>query len=136
MIPNYDGCIWAVEPEQRQCEFCVFRECALRKKEQEEKEEPVIRAESYIEIMSRIQGVDITNPCREQSYVWGRNIVAYQLLKDGMPHKTIARHLGFGRSTVFHCAKSVENMLAYPKSYEKEMEIWRRFQELTYLHKQ
>lgn len=136
MIPNYDNCIWAVEPEGRQCEFCVFRDCRPRIKEEEEYNEPIIRADAYIEAMRQILGVDITKKCRKQEYVWGRDIVAYQLLKDGLHHREIARFLGIERSTVFHCVRSVEDMLKYYKTYPLQMDIWRRFQELSYLHKQ
>jgi hypothetical protein len=136
MIPDYDGCIWAVEPERRQCEFCVYRECELREKEEQARREQERRIESYVEIMSQILGIDIKARCKEHDYVWGRNIVAYQMLKDGLRHRVIAGYLGIDRSSIFHIAKRVEMMLQYPKSYSKEMKIWRRFQELTYLHKQ
>lgn len=136
MIPNYGKCIWSVDPEERHCEFCVVMYCEKRLEEQRVYNEPIYRAEEYILAMGDVLGVDIRTRCRRWEYVWGRNIVAYQLVQDGMHHREVARLLGVERSTIFHCVRSVENMLSYPKSYEKEMEIWRKFQELSYLHKQ
>lgn len=135
MIPNYDDCIWEVSPEKRQCEFCVFRDCDPRQQKEKERIEPEPLADGYIKAMSDAIGVDIRGRCRQQIYVWGRNIVAYQLVKDGLSQKEVAGFLGIDRSTVYHCIRSVENMLVFPKSYPKEMEVWRNFQEIVILHK-
>lgn len=130
-----DGCIWNIAPEERQCEFCVYRECELRKEREFDDDSPVFQAEWYIEVMEGIVGGGFLTSCRKSEYVWARNIVAYQLVKDGMRHRDVARYLGLVRCTISHCVKSVENMLAYPKSYTHQMEIWRKFQEISYLHK-
>lgn len=136
MITNYNDCIWAVSPEDRQCEFCVYRDCGQRQERKIQDMPSVLQAEWYIEVMTEIVGKDFLTSCRRSEYVWARNIVAYQLAKDGITHRVVADSLGLARCSISHCVRRVKEMLSNARFYPKEMEIWRRFQELSYLHKQ
>lgn len=86
----------------------------------------------YIEIMSDIIGIDITVKCRKKEVVWGRNMVAYQLRRDGLSLHDVGNILGLDHSTVVHCEQNVTNMLQNPLMYFEEMRIWKRFKDTLY----
>ena len=116
-------CIWSVREEDRHCEFCTYRggcEAYPQKKE--------VRPELYREIMSEIVGMDVLTRCRRQDLVWARNMIAYQLRKDGLSLKNVGIAVGLNHSTVMNCMHQVERMLERPSMYEKETEIWQKFQ--------
>ena len=116
-------CIWNTPVADRRCEFCTYRggcEAYPQKKE--------VRPELYREIMSEIVGMDVLTRCRRQDLVWARNMIAYQLRKDGLSLKNVGIAVGLNHSTVMNCMHQVERMLERPSMYEKETEIWQKFQ--------
>lgn len=116
-------CIWNTPVADRHCEFCSYRGgCETYPKKKD------IRPELYIEIMSEIIGMDFLTRSRRQDLVWARNMVVYQLRLDGLSLKQIGQAVGVDHSTVVHCVHQVERMLERPSMYEKESEIWQKFQ--------
>lgn len=120
-------CIWRVDIADRRCEYCsFFGGC-------ERREAPAsanARAGLYVATMSSIMGHDIKNRRRHRLDVWARNIVAYQLRKEGMSFKEAGDALGLDHSTVIHGCEQVESMLAMPKMYPAEFALWENFKNL------
>lgn len=120
-------CIWNCPIADRHCEYCsYFGGC-------ERREAPISvsdRAELYVTTMSGIMGHDIKSRCRQRMDVWARNIVAYQLRKEGMLCKDAGKAVGLDHATVLHGCKQVESMLAMPKMYPAEFALWENFKNL------
>ena len=125
-------CIWEVEKSKRHCEFCSFRGgCEVY---------PVIigpdnDGEVYIRCMSRLVGDNIVDRCREKRFVWGRNIVAYQMRMDGFSTVHIGKCLGINHSTVSYATNQVTHMLNMPGMYRDEFKLFENFQEMLSLQK-
>ena len=119
-------CIWPVKKEDRRCEYCCYLGGC-------EEYDPVYdkrvfrKAERYISLMNDILGCDIMGRSRSQEMVWGRNIVMYMLRRDGFIYSDIGEALNKNHSTVIHAVRQVEDMLRYPRIYEEEYGIWKRF---------
>lgn len=77
--------------------------------------------------MNDLIGEDIRNRCRRNILVWGRNMVAYCLMRSGLRQKDAADALGMNRSTMVHCANQIKRMLSSPKSYIAEMRLWKKY---------
>ena len=118
-------CIWRVVEGDRMCEYCSYYGGC-------EKREKVIpieeRGDRYVEVMNGIVGMDILDRCRLRPVVWARNMVFYQLVKDGYSQGQIGNLMGFDHSSVFHGKKQVENMLEMPGMYPEEIGMWQKFQ--------
>ena len=121
-------CVWNVAESDRLCQFCTYRDGCERY--------PVgggfdINADGKyaIGIMNDIVGEDILRRCREWRLVWGRYIVAYHLYKMGYSYPKIGRAVGLSHSTAMHAVGLVTEMLHLPGMFEKEMWLWKQFQE-------
>lgn len=117
-------CIWEVREENRHCEYCSYRQGCEK---YPVRTLPDGMAGWYIETMSEIVGENILSRSRKRELVWGRNIVAYKLVKKGFSLYQIGGYLGVDHCTVIHCRKQVELMLKSPSMYRMEMRIYERF---------
>lgn len=81
----------------------------------------------YVSVMSEIVGRNILERSRKWDMVWGRNIVAYYLVKKGCSLPKVGEYLGMDHSTILHCKRQVERMLKAPCMYRMETEIWEMF---------
>ena len=91
---------------------------------------PVDRSDDYIDIMSELADVDITENSRRVNVSWPRYMVMYQLRKDGLSFAKIGRKFGKDHSTVIHAVKVVDDMLSMPRMYPEEIRLWRQFQQI------
>jgi len=121
-------CIWKVEAENRLCEYCSYEGGC-----EERAFKGVLswdaRARFYVSKMSQICGCDIITRVKRNRVVWARNIVAYQMRKDGYTLMHIADAIRRDHATVVHAQKQVESMLKFPKVFGEEYAIWQEFQE-------
>lgn len=118
-------CIWKVAEEDRHCEYCLWHEgCEARPTEMMKRER------LYIETMSTLIGRDILTDTHERNVVFGRNMVAYQLIMDGCGVCRAGRLLGRDHSTIVYAKYQIQAMLNMPQMYVREMAIWNEFQEI------
>lgn len=120
-------CVWKVEPEDRQCQFCSYRRGCERYPIIIKMDEQV--AGRYVDAMKEVVGFDVLERTRRQVVVWARNLVAFRLHLDGYSFAAIGRLLGIHHATVLHACRHVDEMLEHPNWYRKECEIWTKFQE-------
>lgn len=118
--------------EDRHCEYCSYREGCER---YPLRELPNGMAGRFVEVMSGIVGKNVLDRSRRWDMVWGRNIVAFQLLQNGLSLGKVGKLLGMDHSTVYHCKTQVKAMLRTPSMYQREIEIWNKFQETIMLNK-
>lgn len=121
-------CVWKVEESDRRCEYCSYRGGCERYPEGREKEDVRSVAKRYVETMSSIVGRNIIAKDRSMLSVWARNMVAYQMRREGYPVTAVGDCLGLNHSTVTHCALRVRQMLEMPRMYMREARIWTEFQ--------
>lgn len=117
-------CIWQVSEEDRHCEYCSYRKGCEK---YPAKTLPDGMAGWYISEMSEIVGRNILERSREWYMVWGRNMVAYCLIKKGCSLQKVGEYLGMDHSTVSHCKRQVERMMKAPCMYRMETAIWEKF---------
>lgn len=117
-------CIWQVSEEERHCEYCSYRKGCEK---YPVRTLPDGMAGWYISVMCEIVGGDILDRSRKWDLVWGRNIVAYRLVKNGFSLSKVGEYLGMDHSTILHCKRQVERMLKAPCMYRMETEIWEMF---------
>lgn len=90
---------------------------------------PMSRPAALKKMMADILGVDdVPLKCRVSEYTWARNIIAYQLVKEGMTDAEAGALLGKCRSSVTYMRRRVEEALKYPKQYPDVIYIWKQFQ--------
>ena len=90
---------------------------------------PVERPAFLKRMMAEVLGVDdIPVKSRRAEFVWARNILAYQLVKEGMTASEAGRFLGKDHSTIIYMRRRVEDALMYPKQYTDVIYIWKQFQ--------
>ena len=121
-------CIWKVDGKDRLCDYCSFQGPC------EERDCDGIlewdgRARRYVMEMSRICGCDILARARESQRVWARNIIAYQMRRDGYTLRHIASAINRDHATVLHAEKQVQKMLELPRMYREEYGMWQKFQQ-------
>lgn len=124
-------CIWSVNPEDRHCEFCSFRGGCESYPIKVDDDSPYM----YIKLMSDIVGTDILQRSRLQLLVWARNMVAYRLRLDGYSLTKIGKIMGLNHTTVLNCERQVKRMLERPLMYDKECELWQKFENAISLKK-
>lgn len=83
----------------------------------------------YVEVMGDLLGRDIRTTSKEQSVVWGRNLVAWQLFQDAFTEAEIADAMGKNHSTINYMKNQVKSMFSNPHMYSDEMILWCDFQE-------
>ena len=87
--------------------------------------------DQYMSVINGLCETDISANTRNREAVWGRNMIAMQMLLDGFVQEEISASLGRCRSSIVHCLDSVVNMLDNPSQYPREYEIWTRFREIV-----
>ncbi len=117
-------CVWNVSEEDRRCEYCSYRQGCER---YPVRELPEGMAGWYVQVMSDILKCNILMRSRKRELVWGRYMVAYRLVKNGLSLGKIGKLLGMDHATVLHGRRQIEEMLSMPKMYPDEMEIWYKF---------
>lgn len=125
-------CIWKVSEEDRLCEYCSYRKGCEK---YPVRESPEGMAGYYVEVMSEIIGRNVLDRSRNRDLVWGRNMIAYQLLRSGLSLSEVGRLLGMDHSTMHYCKGQVAKMLSMPSMYVREIDIWNQFQERIILNK-
>lgn len=122
-------CIWKVSESDRRCEYCSYRGGCEKYPEGVEKEDIRSVADRYVRAMSEIVGQDILMRTRSSLLVWARNMVAYQLRREGYTVTAVGSCLGLNHSSVTHCMSRVNEMLSHPIFYPRETRIWQKFKE-------
>lgn len=85
-------------------------------------------ADFYKKAIKDVAGIDVTaDDSRRDAAVWARNIIAYQMLRDGFSAKQIGAALGRNRATILGVRKKVENMFATEKAYLVESRMYKDF---------
>lgn len=121
-------CIWPVKPEDRHCEYCLYRGGCDKYFWTEDKREPIqVMANKYIKIMSDILGKDVTSRSHGREVVWGRNMIMYMLRVDGYKTKQIADIFGMVHTSAIYACQQVEYMLKMPNMHQGEIKIWQKF---------
>lgn len=88
--------------------------------------------ERYLQVLSvaeRASGVRLTES-REAGNALIRSIVAYRLVKEGYHYSEIGKAMGRNHSTISHYVRKVENMLSVPLAYRREVQQFKRFEEM------
>lgn len=126
------NCIWKVDKEDRHCEYCTYRGGCEKHALYVEPENEACR---YVRMLSAIVGRNVLERSRRPVFVWARNMISYQMVKDGYGVTDIGRCLGLHHSTIIYAVGQVREMLKIPTMYREETRIWERFQEMLSLEK-
>lgn len=121
------GCVWKVAEEDRRCGYCLYRACKSRSRPRKSAKEV---CDGYVSVMNGLCGINVTAATRKREAVWGRNMIAMQMLLDGFVQEDIGASLGKNRSSIVHCIDSVTNMLDTPDQYPVEYGVWQKFREI------
>ena len=85
-------------------------------------------AADLLDIYSDVTGRKVNLFCRDQEDVWGKAMVAYQLLQEGFSLAAVSRMLyRKDHSTVIRYRQKMEDALAVPSAYRDIIEIWNNF---------
>lgn len=87
------------------------------------------RVERYLYLTAKAEAATGAKATRRRDYfsVLTRSFVSRQLWREGMSYKEIARISGRNHATIMHQVKTLEDMAAFPKMYEKELEMYNKF---------
>ena len=128
-----ENCVWKLNREDRKCGYCTMRQRCKSRVLPKDIASDVGR--DYVAIMREVTGIDPLGGTRKREFVWARNLIAYQMYRDGFRQEDIGAAIGRDRCTVVHCVRSVEDMLDNPGLFRKEMGVWLKFKGKLYLHK-
>lgn len=85
-------------------------------------------AADLLDIYQEVTGRKINLFCRDQEDVWGKAMVAYQLLQEGFTLSAVSRMLcRKEHSTIIRYRQKMEDALAVPYAYRDIIEIWNNF---------
>lgn len=85
-------------------------------------------AADLLDIYQEVTGRKINLFCRDQEDVWGKAMVAYQLLQEGFTLSAVSRMLcRKEHSTIIRYRQKMEDALAVPSAYRDIIEIWNNF---------
>lgn len=114
-------------PIEERMALCEFLQSSIMKEMR--KERPTGRPAVLKMMMAEILGLDdIPLKSRKSEYTWARNIIAYQLLKEGMTETEVGDYLGKAHSSIIYMKSRVDDALKYPKQYPDVIYIWKQFQ--------
>lgn len=114
-------------PIEERMALCEFLQSSIMKEMR--KERPTGRPAVLKMMMAEILGLDdIPLKSRKAEYTWARNIIAYQLLKEGMSETEVGDYLGKAHSSIIYMKSRVDDALKYPKQYPDVIYIWKQFQ--------
>lgn len=85
-------------------------------------------AADVLDIYKEVTGRKVNLFCRDQEDVWGKAMVAYQLLQEGFSLSAVSRMLcRKDHSTIIRYRQKMEDALAVPSAYRDIIEIWDNF---------
>ncbi len=85
-------------------------------------------AADLLDIYKEVTGRKVNLFCRDQQDVWGKAMVAYQLLQEGFSLSAVSRMLcRKEHSTIIRYRKKMEDALSVPSAYRDIIEIWNNF---------
>ena len=115
-------------PIEERMALCEFLQSSIMKEMR--KERPTGRPAVLKMMMAEILGLDdIPLKSRKAEYTWARNIIAYQLLKEGMSETEVGDYLGKAHSSIIYMKSRVDDALKYPKQYPDVIYIWKQFKD-------
>ena len=85
-------------------------------------------AADLLDIYRDVTGRKVNLFCRDQEDVWGKAMVAYQLLREGFTLQAVSRMLyRKDHSTIIRYRQKMEDAIAVPEAYRDIIEIWNNF---------
>ena len=85
-------------------------------------------AADLLDIYQEVTGRKVNLFCRDQGDVWGKTMVAYQLLREGFTLSATAKMLCKKDTSSIICYRQkMEDALAVPSAYRDIIEIWNNF---------
>lgn len=85
-------------------------------------------AADLLDIYRDVTGRKVNLFCRDQEDVWGKAMVAYQLLEEGFSLSAVSRMLcKKDHSSVIGYRQKMQDALAVPSAYRDIIEIWNNF---------
>lgn len=85
-------------------------------------------AADLLDIYQEVTGRKINLFCRDQEDVWGKAMVAYQMLEEGFSLSAVSRMLyRKEHSTIIRYRQKMQDALAVPSAYRDIIEIWNNF---------
>ena len=93
-----------------------------------EKQPEVTEKQVFVDAMNDVMGMDIRQKCRKHELVWARNLVAYQLSKEGLTQEQISRLVGVNRTTVLWGVRNARWMFDHRSQYVPEHRLYREYQ--------
>lgn len=95
------------------------------------KKKSALRCSTLMAAMATAMGLPtISYKSREPAHVWGRTMVAYQMIQEGYTYCEIGQQLGRNRATITWLKYKMQDALAFPQGYRDILEIWDNFQKL------
>lgn len=114
-------------PMEARIELCKFLQDSITREKRVGV--PMGRPVILKRMMAEILGVDnIPVKSRKTEFTWARNMIAYQLVKEGMTESETGRFLGKDHSTINYMKSRMDEALRYPRQYQDVMYIWKQFQ--------
>ena len=87
------------------------------------------RADRLLEIYCEVTGRRVNLYSRDKDDVWGKTMVAYQLIQEGYSLPSIALQLcKKDHSSIIHYRQKMQDALALPGAYQDILPIWNEFQ--------
>ena len=85
-------------------------------------------AAELLDIYRDVTGRKVNLFCRDQEDVWGKAMVAYQLLQEGFTLQAVSRMLcRKDHSTIIRYRQKMQDALAVPSAYRDIIDIWTNF---------
>ena len=85
-------------------------------------------AADLLDIYRDVTGRKVNLFCRDQGDMWGKAMVAYQLLEEGFSLSAVSRMLcRKNHSSVIGYRQKMQDALAVPSAYRDIIEIWNNF---------
>lgn len=87
------------------------------------------RFKLLLEIATELCGTGIMTQTIEPMSSLGRNMIAYQLRKEGYGSSHIGRLLKRNHATVCSMVAKIQDLMEFPNIFLEEEEIWNKFQQ-------
>ena len=87
-------------------------------------------AKEYIDIISKLMGIEYNPKSRERDQVIARVILGSTLVRKGYTHSEAGQAIGKDHSTIVHIMRRKRDWESLPFIYEKENKILKQFNEL------
>lgn len=86
------------------------------------------RFQTLLGIATELCGTGIMTKTIEPMSSLGRNMIAYQLRKEGYTSSQIGRLLQRNHATVVNMIAKIQDLIEFPNTFLDEEEIWNKFQ--------